>query len=51
MTLVYQFANTPYHDLCTWIGSIDRRMPIELFTTNYDLLLEEALEDEEIPYF
>ena len=43
--------NTPYHDLCTWIGSIDRKSPIELFTTNYDLLLEEALEDEEIPYF
>ncbi|TKF53221.1 SIR2 family protein [Vibrio lentus] len=44
-------SNTPYHDLCTWIGSIDRKSPIELFTTNYDLLLEEALEDEEIPYF
>jgi hypothetical protein len=43
--------DTPYHDLCIWIGSIDRRTPIELFTTNYDLLLEEALEDEEIPYF
>jgi hypothetical protein len=42
---------TPYHDLCTWIGSIDRKTPIEIFTTNYDLLLEEALEDEEIPYF
>ncbi len=27
------------------------KSPIELFTTNYDLLLEEALEDEEIPYF
>jgi hypothetical protein len=42
---------TPYHNLCTWIGSIDRKTPIEIFTTNYDLLLEEALEDEEIPYF
>lgn len=42
---------TPYHHLCTWIGSIDRKTPIEIFTTNYDLLLEEALEDEEIPYF
>jgi len=42
---------TPYHRLCKWIGSIDRKMAIELFTTNYDLLLEQALENLEIPYF
>ena len=42
---------TPYHRLCKWIGSIDRKIAIELFTTNYDLLLEQALENLEVPYF
>jgi len=42
---------TPYHNLSTWINSIDRAIPIEIFTTNYDLLLEEALEDISVPYF
>ena len=43
-------TNTPYHKLAQWI-SIDREKPIEVFTTNYDLLLEEAFEDLSIPYF
>jgi hypothetical protein len=42
---------TPYHRLCNWIRSIDRKVAVELFTTNYDLLLEQALEDLEVPYF
>jgi len=42
---------TPYHRLCNWIRSIDRKSPVELFTTNYDLLLEQALENLEVPYF
>lgn len=42
--------DTPYHQLAQWI-SIDREKPIEVFTTNYDLLLEEAFEDLSIPYF
>jgi len=42
---------TPYHRLCKWMGSIDRKVAVELFTTNYDLLMEQALEDSEIPYF
>ena len=36
---------TPYHRLCNWVRSIDRKTAIEFFTTNYDLLLEQALED------
>lgn len=40
-----------YHNLVKWIGSIDRDVPIEIFTTNYDLLIEQALESLEIPYF
>lgn len=43
--------NTPYHKLAKWISSIDREKPIELFTTNYDLLMEQALEDVGVPYF
>ncbi|MFD3351139.1 SIR2 family protein [Alteromonas macleodii] len=42
---------TPYHRLGKWIRSIDRKHAIEIFTTNYDLLLEQALEELEIPYF
>jgi hypothetical protein len=42
---------TPYHRLCKWMGFIDRKVAVELFTTNYDLLMEQALEDLEIPYF
>lgn len=42
---------TPYHRLGKWIRSIDRKVAVELFTTNYDLLMEQALEDLEVPYF
>jgi len=42
---------TPYHKLVKWISSIDREMPIEIFTTNYDVLMEQAFEDIEVPYF
>ncbi|MCK9619579.1 MAG: SIR2 family protein [Methylobacter sp.] len=42
---------TPYHRLCSWIRSIDRKVAVELFTTNYDLLMEQALEDLGVPYF
>ena len=42
---------TPFHKLAKWINSIDREIPIEIFTTNYDLLMEQSLEDLEIPYF
>lgn len=44
-------SDTPYHRLSKWISSIDRENPIEIFTTNYDLLLEEAMEGLGIPFF
>lgn len=44
-------ADTAYHKLAAWVGAIQRAHPVELFTTNYDLLLEEALEANRIPYF
>lgn len=43
--------NTPYHQLATWIGGIPRAHPIEIFTPNYDLLVEQALEARKIAYF
>lgn len=42
---------TPYHSLATWIGAIDRDSPVEIFTTNYDLLMEQALEEVRVPFF
>jgi len=42
---------TPYHQLCKWMRSIDRKVAVEIFTTNYDLLMEQALEDLEVPYY
>jgi hypothetical protein len=42
---------TPYHLLASWMGAIERVAPVEVFTTNYDLLMEEALETNRVPYF
>ncbi|MEP1150903.1 MAG: SIR2 family protein [Balneola sp.] len=42
---------TPYHQLVSWINSIDRVKSIQVFTTNYDLLMEKALENNGVPYF
>src|SRR5712692_9800515 len=42
---------TPYHDLAAWVGAADRAAPVEIFTTSYDLLIEEALETNRVPYF
>lgn len=42
---------TPYHELTAWIGGVPRRTPVHIFTTNYDLLLEQALERSELPFF
>lgn len=44
-------SNTPYHVLASWIQAIARDKPVEIFTTNYDLLLEQALEEQRVPYF
>ncbi len=43
--------DTPYHNLAIWSRSISRERPVHLFTTNYDLLLEQALEESSTPYF
>jgi hypothetical protein len=43
--------DTGYHDMATWLGAIERSHPVEVFTTNYDMLIEQALENEGISYF
>lgn len=40
-----------YTDLVSWITGAGRDYPVEIFTTNYDLLLEEAFEAVGAPYF
>jgi hypothetical protein len=37
--------------LAAWIARSDYRAPVEVFTVNYDLLIEEALERYRVPYF
>lgn len=44
-------VDSPYHHLADWVNAISRAKPVELFTTNYDLLLEQALEDRRVPFF
>jgi len=42
---------SPYSELTSWISGTDREHAIEIFTTNYDLLFEQALERGRTPYF
>lgn len=42
---------TPYHELASWVRAVEREYPVEVFTTNYDLLTEQAFEKLSVPYF
>lgn len=44
-------SETPYHVLASWIQAVPRDKPVEIFTTNYDLWLEQAMEEQRVPYF
>ena len=44
-------TSTPYHRIASWVDAVRRENPIEVFTTNYDLLMEQAFEDSHVPYF
>jgi len=48
-----QLPNSPsaYTDLVAWISGSDRQHAVEIFTTNYDLLFEQALERAKVPFF
>lgn len=41
----------PMSRLAAWAARADYRHPVEIFTVNYDLLLETALERHGVPYF
>ena len=41
----------PHLTLAQWVRYIRREQPVEIFTTNYDLLIERALEEMNVPYF
>lgn len=42
---------SPYSEIVSWITGASRAHPVEIFTTNYDLLFEEAFERAQAPYF
>jgi hypothetical protein len=44
-------AQSAYSEIVSWITGAARDTAIEIFTTNYDLLLEQALEAVRAPYF
>lgn len=40
-----------YNELVGWISGTQRSNPVEIFTTNYDLLFEDSFERVRAPYF
>lgn len=40
-----------YNRFASWIGGVHRDSPAEIFTPNYDLLFEQALEQHSLPHF
>ncbi|KKN00284.1 hypothetical protein LCGC14_1139450, partial [marine sediment metagenome] len=44
-------GNNAYSELVSWITGAPRTHGVEIFTTNYDLLFEEAFERVRAPYF
>lgn len=44
-------GSNAYRSLAAWARQAQRTSPLEFFTTNYDTLLEEALEEARVPYF
>lgn len=41
----------PHHDFAKWARSTTRRQPIEIFTTNYDVLFESTFDELCVPHF
>jgi SIR2-like protein len=41
----------PHFTFGHWVKSLDRTFPVELFTTNYDVIFERGFESAEAPYF
>lgn len=41
----------PHRKFAQWLGKTSRKTPVEIFTVNYDVLVEHALESERVPVF
>ena len=41
----------PHSDFADWVKRVNRTAPIEIFTTNYDVLFEQAFEVRRVPVF
>ena len=41
----------PHSDFADWVKKVNRTAPIEIFTTNYDVLFERAFEATRVPVF
>ena len=41
----------PHRKIARWLSQAPRRQPVEIFTVNYDILIESALEAERVPLF
>lgn len=42
---------TPHNKFASWIKKANRTVPLEIFTTNYDVLFERACEGTRVPVF
>lgn len=40
-----------YNRFASWIAGVNRDSPVEVFTPNYDLLFEQAFEQQSLPHF
>jgi len=44
-------GRNPFSEIVSWISGTQRTHAVEIFTPNYDLLLEEAFERSRVPFF
>jgi len=44
-------ADVPHRDFAEWVRNASRGQPVEVFTTNYDVLIERSLELARVPAF
>lgn len=44
-------SKLPHHDFARWVRNATRRSPVEIFTTNYDVLFERSFDELRVPHF
>lgn len=44
-------SRMPHNNFADWVKKVNRTSPLELFTTNYDILFERAFEASRVPVF